>query len=798
MNRKPEILAPAGSFDSMVAAINAGCDAVYVGGKQFSARAYASNFDTDVLLEAIDYCHLRGVKIYLTVNTLFKEKEIQSLMVYVNEMYQGGIDALILQDFGTAMHIRKHFKDLECHASTQMTIHHLRGVSFLKEQGFSRVVLNREATLDEIRYILGKTDMEIECFVHGALCYAYSGGCLMSSILGGRSGNRGRCAGTCRLPYSLLEEGKKITHNQGNYLLSPKDIATLDLIPELVEAGIHSYKIEGRMKSPEYVAAVTSMYRKYVDLYLTNKKGYKVDDQDRKMLLELFNRGGFSKGYYVENKHQIMSMKKSNHQGAYIGKVEQVSVKDRKIKIQVDEPVFKGDTVEIWTGQEPLPRINLKDCSSDGYVTVKTSTKGISRGQQVYRTRNQQTYETIRDSIIRVPRKQKVHCEVEMVKDKPLKLMLSYDHIYISQEGAIVQQALKQSLTEERLAKQLGKTGEYPFELDITHIHMDQDSFVPISNINHVRRDALDALCQEITARYKRDSRLINQDKLSIEDDHNMPLQVYTLVRDLKQYEAVRKYPVSGIYLESEFFDLFTLKKIVKECQGANIKVYMAMPRIYDQKEEKRQKEFISGIIDLNADGYLIRTYGEYQLLENYKQAKIIDYNMNIFNHYTMNTWEDLGASRVTLSPELHYREISELPSHSAELLIYGYLPLMVTKQCVVNNATRNGKLCYNNKKYEIKDRYGKTFYVDRKCSSCMNVLYNSSPLILLDQMDKIHHQKIKHLRLEFTTETQENVTTLLGLTFDILNGIQMSTEDILHQIGIKEFNRGHFMRGIE
>ncbi len=170
-------------------------------------------------------------------------------MVYVNEMYQGGIDALILQDFGTAMHIRKHFKDLECHASTQMTIHHLRGVSFLKEQGFSRVVLNREATLDEIRYILGKTDMEIECFVHGALCYAYSGGCLMSSILGGRSGNRGRCAGTCRLPYSLLEEGKKISHNQGNYLLSPKDIATLDLIPELVEAGIHSYKIEGRMKS---------------------------------------------------------------------------------------------------------------------------------------------------------------------------------------------------------------------------------------------------------------------------------------------------------------------------------------------------------------------------------------------------------------------------------------------------------------------------------------------------------------------------------------------------------------------
>ncbi|QUI23500.1 U32 family peptidase [Vallitalea pronyensis] len=799
MKKKPEILAPAGSFDSLVAAVNGGCDAVYVGGKAFSARAYASNFDRDELFDAIDYCHLRGVKIYLTVNTVFKEKEIEPLMAYVHEMYQGGIDAVILQDFGAAMHIKKHFKGLDCHASTQMTIHQLRGVNFLKQQGFSRVVLNREATMEEVRYICQRTDMEIECFVHGALCYAYSGQCLMSSILGGRSGNRGRCAGTCRLPYSLLEDGQKITHNQGDYLLSPKDIATLDLIPEMMEAGIDSFKIEGRMKSPEYVAAVTSMYRKYVDMYAANKKRYKVEDQDRKMLLELYNRGGFSKGYYVDKKHQIMSMKKPNHQGVYIGNVKEVSEKDKTVKILVDEAVYKGDIVEIWTGKEPIPRMHVTHNTTNGYLTVKTSIKGIRPGQQVYRTRNQQTYDAIRHKVIRVPRKQKVYCEVEMVKGKPLKLMLSYQDIHISQEGAHVQQALKQSLTEERLRKQLQKTGEYPFVLDIAHIHMDHDGFLPISVINQVRRDALEALSHQITAGFKREAVTINPGvPLSIDKNKPLQPQVYTLIRDLKQYEAVKKYPIGGIYLESEFFDISTIKGMMNECHDKNMKVYLALPRIFDLKVEEEFKTFILELLALDVDGFLIRTYGEYELLENNHQDKIMDYNMNIFNSYTIKAWKDLGATRVTLSPELHHREIQELPSQSSELLLYGYLPLMVTKQCVVNNTTRNSKLCYNNKKYEIKDRYGKTFYVDRRCNQCMNVLYNSSPLILLDQMDKILHQNIKHLRMAFTTETQDHIMTLLGVTFDILNGKQMVTDEILNKLGIKAFNRGHFMRGIE
>lgn len=796
MNTIPEILAPAGSYESMVAAVNAGCDAVYVGGKQFSARAYASNFETEELLNAIDYCHLRGVKIYLTVNTLFKEKEIAPLMDYVNAMYSRGIDALILQDFGTAKHIRKHFKDLELHASTQMTVHHLRGVEFLREQGFQRVVLHREASLEEVSHILRHSDMEIECFVHGALCYAYSGQCLMSSILGGRSGNRGRCAGTCRLPYNMLEDSKKIKQKYGHYLLSPKDIATLDLIPELMETGIHSYKIEGRMKSPEYVAAVTSMYRKYVDRYKADPKGYRVEDSDRKMLLELYNRGGFSKGYYVEGKQQIMSMKKANHQGMQIGKVASINPKQRQIKVKVSEEVRKGDTIEIWTGQEPIPRVNIPVNSVDGILTVKMDTRNIQKGQQVYRTRNQQTYNVMREEVIRGQRKNRVSCQVEMMKDKPLRLMLTYGDFYIYQEGGVVQEARKQSLSEERLRSQLMKTGSYPFQMDITQVTMDGDSFIPISLINQVRRDALDQLSEVILEAYRRPEVSIEEHRAIKGKRQTCCPSLYTLIRSQRQYEVIRQYPVVGVYLESEFFSLDDMKTIIRDAKTRKLKVYIALPRIYHQEEEQKYGQLYRDMMHTDSDGFLIRTYGEFQLLEKAKVEKIIDYNMNVFNHYTIDAWKKIGATGVTLSPELHHREIEAITTEESELLLYGYLPLMITKQCVVNNATRDKALCYNKKKYALNDRYNKNFYVDRRCDRCMNVIYNSSPMLLLDQIERIADYGIERLRLEFTTESTDQIDALLALTFQILKGKKMSTEAILEALAMKDFNRGHFMRG--
>lgn len=302
-----ELLAPAGSYESMTAAIYAGADAVYIGGSKFGARAYAKNPDQDMLIRAIHFAHFHDRQIYLTVNTLFKEKELEELYDYLYPYYREGLDAVIVQDLGAFHYIRRNFPDLPVHASTQMTITGTGGARFLKESGAARIVTARELSLEEIESIHQNVDIEIETFVHGALCYCYSGQCLYSSLIGGRSGNRGRCAQPCRLPYTVLNDNKEMNKKEEQYLLSPKDLCGLDLLPQLIEAGVSSMKIEGRMKSPRYTAGVVSIYRKYLDLYLEKGgKGYRVEPKDKKMLLELFDRGGFTDGYFQKHNGKDM------------------------------------------------------------------------------------------------------------------------------------------------------------------------------------------------------------------------------------------------------------------------------------------------------------------------------------------------------------------------------------------------------------------------------------------------------------------------------------------------------------
>ena len=305
--RQVEVLAPAGSFESMKAAIAAGADAVYIGGSQFGARAYADNLDEDHMLEAINYAHLHGASLYMTVNTLVKEKELDSLFDYLNPYYMAGLDAVIVQDMGVFTYIREHFPDLDIHASTQMTITGAEGASLLKKMGASRVVTARELSLEEIARIHREVGVEIESFVHGALCYCYSGQCLLSSLIGGRSGNRGRCAQPCRLPYDVRKDDHSCQPRDERYVMSLKDLCVLDILPDILEAGVYSLKIEGRMKSPRYTAGVVSIYRKYVDRYLkSGRKGYHVDPRDKKILLDLFDRGGFTDGYYVQHNGRDM------------------------------------------------------------------------------------------------------------------------------------------------------------------------------------------------------------------------------------------------------------------------------------------------------------------------------------------------------------------------------------------------------------------------------------------------------------------------------------------------------------
>jgi Collagenase and related proteases len=307
MKQEIELLAPAGSYESMVAAINAGADAVYIGGYKFGARAYAENLDEDTLIKAIKYVHLHGKNIYLTINTLFKEHEIEELYNYIAPLYEAGLDAVIVQDFGVLRYIKRTFPKLMIHASTQMTVTGIYGAKLLKEYGVCRIVPARELSIDEIRSIDKECDIEIEVFVHGALCFCYSGQCLMSSMIGGRSGNRGRCAQPCRLPYRAFKGANRLNSDNETYVMSLKDLCGLDYLPELSDAGVNSLKIEGRMKSARYTAGVVSIYRKYLDMYKNKgKQGFKVDPKDKKLLLDLFDRGGFTDGYYTNKTDRNM------------------------------------------------------------------------------------------------------------------------------------------------------------------------------------------------------------------------------------------------------------------------------------------------------------------------------------------------------------------------------------------------------------------------------------------------------------------------------------------------------------
>ena len=439
---KTELLAPAGSMEALKAAVSAGADAVYLGGAAFGARAYAKNLDEQEILSAIDYVHLRNRKLYLTVNTLLKEEELEEkLYPYLRPYYEQGLDAVIVQDMGVLKAVRSWFPDLDIHASTQMTVTGSAGARFLESLGATRVVPARELSFAEIQKIHRTTNLEIECFVHGALCYCYSGQCLFSSLIGGRSGNRGRCAQPCRLPYEAYDKDNHRMGEPGDrYPLSPKDMCTVELLPEIVKSGIMSLKIEGRMKKPEYTAGVVSIYRKYLDLYEKKPSRFHVLPEDMKKLYELYNRDGFNKSYYtVRNGRDMMALKNEKEQ-------------ENKKKQRRNEQLFyeiQRDYIET-EAKEPI----------SGFLTLYP-------GQPAFLSAESGKYS-------------------------------------VTAEAGMVEPAKKQPLTEERVKTQLEKTGETPFYFKELDVCMDDNCFVPMQTLNELRRGVSDQLVKEMTEPYRR------------------------------------------------------------------------------------------------------------------------------------------------------------------------------------------------------------------------------------------------------------------------------------------------------
>jgi len=522
MRKTVELLAPAGNAESLHAAVENGADAVYLGGKFFNARHQADNFDMPELTEGLRYAHARGVSIYLTLNTLVNDEEIPQALTYAEEAYYAGIDGVIVQDLGLAALLRKKLPDLPLHGSTQMTVYDLEGARMLEEMGFSRVVLARELTLEQAAWIARNTGLEVEIFVHGALCVCYSGQCLMSSMIGGRSGNRGRCAQPCRLAYTLAGPGGKgEVRDRPRYLLSPKDMNALEYLPEIVSSGVRSLKIEGRMKSPEYVATVVRIYRKYLDIALDRAgKGdtskLDIDEKDRRDLLQIFNRGGFSAGYLKgKTGAGMMSYEKPNNSGVCIGSVLSYDRKRRTVKIKLEEALSVGDGIEIWTGGSDSPGGTVTLIKKDGRNS-RNAEKGdiveagyfsgnITPGRKVFRTTDIEQLKEARKSwsdgyTRRVP----VKGAAVLEKGRPPVLTVEdEDGHRVTVLGTIpVETAVNRPLTRERLTEQLKKTGSTPFDFVRLDVGMPDGLTVPVSEINEIRRKALEELYEARADRY--------------------------------------------------------------------------------------------------------------------------------------------------------------------------------------------------------------------------------------------------------------------------------------------------------
>lgn len=772
-----EILAPAGSMECLRAALLAGADAVYVGGTKFGARAYAQNFSEEELLEAIDEVHLHGKKIYMTVNTLLKEKELEDEFYdYFLPYYERGVDAVIVQDLGLMRFIKQHFPDVPIHASTQMTITGEAGARFIRAEGAERVVPARELSVEEVKRI-ARTGIEVECFVHGALCYCYSGQCLYSSLLGGRSGNRGQCAQPCRLPYQV--DGRKPA-----YVMSLKDICTLDTIPELIEAKVMSFKIEGRMKSPEYVAAVTKMYRKYTDQYLKyGKEGYRVSQKDKEELMDIYNRGGFHKGYYHEhNGADMVSADRPNHAG-----IPAVLVKEKKGRQLFGKALLllqKGDVIEIEGENYTLGQ----GCKKGETLTITVRPNlVVQKGMVLNRVRNEALLKTVEEEILKKKLQSPVTATMVVRVGDPMRLSLVCQGTEVSVFGCVSEEAKNQPMDKSRIEKQMRKTGESVFFFDKLDIELPGNVFVPMQSLNELRRNGLEEL-KKILIEKKRRKALVRkreQRKKEVGQTKEVWQKLLVSVETEEQLQAcLVSKQVGRVYVDSGL--IWKGIKIKKETWQ---ELYLAMPYIF---RDRTRELFARNLPILEKfDGFLVRNLETIQFLRDFGVHKpvILDYNMYQFNCQSMAFWREQNVQGMTVPVELNDREMERLDLSDMELIVYGRMPMMVSAQCIQNTVYG---CTHKEKIHVLKDRYQKEFPVKNTCVYCYNTTYNSVPNVLLEERARIRTLSPAGLRLQFTVEDKAGTERILNLYQKVFCcGQSVEMPDI-------EYTKGHFKRGIK
>lgn len=796
--KRAELLAPAGSFDIAKAVINAGADAVYLGGRSFGARAYAGNLSEEEVIQIIDYAHLRGSRIYMTMNTLVKPTEMNdSVVEYLKPYYEAGLDAVLVQDLGMFRLVKQAFPELPIHVSTQMTTTGPESARLLVEEGAERIVLSRELNLSELSQVKQAIgDREIEVFVHGALCYCYSGQCLMSSFRGGRSGNRGRCAQPCRQEYTakvfsnLTDVASVVNDRKHAYMLSPKDICTIEILPDIIEAGAYSLKIEGRMKNVTYAAGVTSIYRKYLDMYLENgREGYKVDEKDVADLQDLYNRGGFTTGYFNHDKGaDMMSVKRPNHAGTNALKV--VSNRKGAIDFVALEDITKQDVFEIDADHSFMSGEEVKT-GGHLYMNLPKEYRLIP-GNVVRRMNKGDLKRFVEAAFVHEERKVPVNLKFVASVGKKAVLTMEVGGVGVQAESeAEIEAAGKLPAEEKQVADRLKKLGDTPFVAKKVEVKLFGDLFVPNGVLNNMRREAAALLEDAIVTKYRRTmgedvhvTKHFNSLKNDGKIDKVMPVVTSAFAMTREQALAANVNEVQEIYLHYTIAD----RELAEEFKNAGKAVYVALPEIVRGKNLAKFKrsldEYLEAVKCGVIDGFLVRNLEELTALEGTHAKVVIDSSL-----YTANVGavtevfelcEKLEVEPVRLSVNVELTEdelsleMSETEGVQWEIPVYGRTVLMQSEQCVRRTT---GHCNHRDEFASLTDKSGKVYVIRSLCDYCYTLMFDEKPL---DIREDVKQSKLRFacVRYTFTTETKEEVKRILAG-------------------GITDSTKGHFISGI-
>ncbi|MBR3255918.1 MAG: U32 family peptidase [Clostridia bacterium] len=754
-----ELLSPVGDFDCLKAAVQNGADCVYFGANLFSARASAKNFDLTTLKTAIEYAKLRGVRTNLTLNTLIKNDEFESAYNLAKKAYEYGIDAIIVQDLGLGLKLIHDFPNLAIHASTQMSVHNLQGVLELEKLGFKRIVLARELSAEEIEYICKNSNVEIECFIHGALCICYSGQCLFSSMIGGRSGNRGKCAQPCRLPYTLVNEQNTALDN--GYLLSPKDLCGLEFLPQLIECGVTSFKIEGRMKTPEYVATITRIYRKYIDLALSNNK-FVIDENDKKDLLQVFNRGLSSSGHLrTDPNTNIVYKEKPNNMGLPLGIVQKFNNNKGYISLKLEEDLSIGDTISLEneTGTYTISELmendkNIHNAKAGQFVTIGRMKGNINIKDKIFKMSSKVLTKTALDSLNDENKKVLLNAKVTIKKGHPLSILITsandielYKNLNVSctvDEFPI--DAKNKPLTKEDVFKKINKTGNSFYEFSNIEIDLDDNSFIPsLALLNELRRKALKEVgkfaINKISRSVKNSSIVPFENNKDLDLTNNQIPKISLLLNVLNlSFDYSKLKNINKLYIPLKYFANKKYENILKVLSN-NFNLYIYLPTIIKANYRNIFKEYIENSIkQYNIKGFVLSNISNFILLENFNNLELIaNYTFNIYNNHTVQELKKLGVSCFTTSPELDKKSIINLGMHSCkkETIVYGRIPLMNSNYCLLGKTNKCYPKCEAkcNKlenRYYLKDRMNMLFPILPDNIQTVTTIYNSKTISIL------------------------------------------------------------------